>query len=82
MEEMRDELATAPLVSTTVLPFSVGELPLQHYNATLCLSRVNQETDACFLFSNNDLLSLCAKRNATKTGSTVRPADAALAMVD
>ncbi len=82
MEEMRDELPASPLVSTTVLPFSVGELPLQHYNATLCWSRVIQETDACFLFSNNDLLSLCAKRNAVKSGTTVRPADAAAAVVN
>ena len=81
MEEMRDELAKSPLISTTVLPFSVGELPLQHYNATLCLSRVINEAEACIVFSNNDLLNLCAKRNATKSGSTVRPADAAAAMV-
>ena len=82
MEEMRDELAASPLVSTTVLPFAVGELPLQHYNATLCLSRVIKEPAACLLFSNNDLLSLCAKRNAAKPGSTtVRPADAAAATV-
>lgn len=83
MEEMRDDLATSPLMSTTVLPFSVGELPLQHYNATLCLSRVIRETSACFLFSNNDLLALCAKQNAPKSGSgsAVRPADAAAAMV-
>ena len=81
MEEMRDELPASPLVSTTVLPFSVGELPLQHYNATLCWSRVIQETDACFLFSNNDILSLCAKRHAGKAGTTVRPADAAAAHV-
>ena len=39
MEEMRDDLPRSPLASTTVLPFSVGELPLQHYNATLCWSR-------------------------------------------
>ncbi len=82
MEEMRDELAASPLVSTTVLPFSVGELPLQHYNATLCLSRVIKEAAACLLFSNNDLLCLCAKRNASKPGcTTVRPADAAAATV-
>ena len=81
MEEMRDELAMSPLISTTVLPFSVGELPLQHYNATLCLSRLIKETDACFLFSNSDILSLCSKRNANKTGSAVRPLDAAAAMV-
>jgi hypothetical protein len=77
------KLAASPLVSTTVLPFSVGELPLQHYNATLCLSRVLKEPAACLLFSNNNLLSLCAKRNAAKPGSTsaVRPADAAAATV-
>jgi hypothetical protein len=44
--------------------------------------RVIKETDACILFSNNDLLSLCAKRNAGKSGSTVRPADAAAAVVN
>jgi hypothetical protein len=81
MEEMRDALPKSPLVSTTVLPFSVGELPLQHYNATLCLSRIIKETEACILFSNNSLLALASKRNAPKSGVTVRPADAANAQV-
>ena len=81
MEELHDELGKAPLMSTTVLPFSVGELPLQHYNATLCLSRICQETDACFLFANDDVLSVCAASNAPKTGSVVKPSDAASALV-
>ncbi len=40
-EEIRDELGGGSyLISGTVLPFSIGELPLQNYNAALCLTRV------------------------------------------
>jgi hypothetical protein len=54
-------------------------ISMQNYNATLCLGRVAEEADAALLFSNDDLLSLCARRAAPLTGSVARPADAAAA---
>jgi hypothetical protein len=40
-EEIRDELGGGSyLFSGSVLPFAIGELPLQNYNAALCISRV------------------------------------------
>ena len=58
------QLSTSYLVSVSVLPMSVGELPLQHYNTVLCLSRVLAEADACFLFANDDIMPVAANRMA------------------
>ncbi|EKX50064.1 hypothetical protein GUITHDRAFT_135732 [Guillardia theta CCMP2712] len=80
LEEIRDTFS-CPLLSVSVLPFSVGELPLQYYNSTLCLSRIVEEADACLLFSNDDILSIMSKRLAKKIGSVVRPGDAAGTLV-
>ena len=58
-----------------------GEMPLQHYNSTLCLSRVLNEADSCVCFSNDELLTASlkgkARARAGGTRNTVRPAEQA-----
>ena len=87
IEEIRDELERSYLASVSILPFSIGELPLQNYNSILCLSRILAEADTSLLFSNDALLTTCArsiaKRDASATGSraAVTPAQCAAATV-
>jgi hypothetical protein len=52
------------MISASVLPMSVGELPLQHYNTVLCLSRILNEADACLVFANDDIMPVAANRMA------------------
>lgn len=66
--------------NSTLQPLS-GEMPLQSYNSTLCLSRILAEADSCICFSNDELLTACLKQKArVRAGgsrTTVRPTEQA-----
>ena len=53
---------------------SSGELPLQHYNTVLCLSRILAEADACLTFANDDVMPVAAHRMAKLVSRSFLPA--------
>lgn len=58
VELLRDEYGSKKYLFTqSVAPFSLGELPLQHYNNLLCMSHLNKYTDSICLHQNDDVLS-------------------------
>ncbi|XP_078579162.1 tubulin delta chain-like isoform X1 [Branchiostoma floridae x Branchiostoma japonicum] len=56
IENLKDHFPIPYLMSVAVAPHAGGESPLQHYNCLLCLSWVQQYTDAILLFNNDDVL--------------------------
>ena len=56
--------AATPLASISILPFeSLGESPLQAYNSSLCLSFLEEFTDASIIVRNDDLVRSCAAKS-------------------
>nr|WAQ15577.1 tubulin zeta [Halisarca dujardinii] len=56
VEELRSEHPKSFLLSVAVAPHSLGESPLQHYNALLTLSHLQQFADGVVLFQNDSVL--------------------------
>ncbi len=67
------------MFTQSVAPFSLGELPLQHYNNLLCISHLNEHADSICLHHNDDVLSLIERsanleaRSSTGPKNTLNP---------
>ena len=64
------------LFTQSVAPFSMGELPLQHYNNLLCISHLNEFVDSICLHQNDDILSIIEKISNVETNKTTGPKNA------
>ncbi|OLP94744.1 Tubulin delta chain [Symbiodinium microadriaticum] len=56
-EEVRDAYPKASLLTTSILPISSGENPMQSYNAILALSCMQEVSDGIVLYENDMLLA-------------------------
>ena len=56
-EEIRDAFPKASLLTTSVLPISSGENPMQTYNVILALACVQEVADGIILYENDSLLA-------------------------
>ena len=65
VERLRDTYGwKKSLVAESVAPFSAGELPLQHYNAALCLAHIHEFVDCLVLFQNDDVFRAVERLSA------------------
>ncbi|XP_015604348.1 tubulin delta chain isoform X2 [Cephus cinctus] len=58
-ELLRNEFPTKSVASIVVLPFTSGEVGTQNYNSLLTLSKLYDETDAVFIFENEQIHAIC-----------------------
>ena len=56
-EEVRDNYPKASLLTTSVLPISSGENPMQSYNVILSLACIQEVADGLLLYENDSLLA-------------------------
>lgn len=59
--ELRDRYPVAYRMNVVVAPHRSGDSPMQSYNETLCLSTLQQNSDAIIMFENDDVLGLIPK---------------------
>ena len=69
LEEIRDNYPVNYIASITVLPFQLGETPLQNYNSILTLNWAQQYADCIIMFQNEQLLKILPSNPIFK-GST------------
>lgn len=62
-EKIKEEYPSCFLLTTSVLPSSQGDTPLQDYNACLTLSHINEVADGIIYFENDEVF------NAVQFGS-------------
>lgn len=68
LELLREDYPLSYILSAPVAPFSLGETPLQHYNALLALSWLQRYADAVVLFQNDRVMEQ-ASRSVIGPGS-------------
>nr|XP_003704716.1 PREDICTED: tubulin delta chain-like [Megachile rotundata] len=56
---IREEYETKPIITTTVLPFSFGEVCTQKYNTLLTLAKLYDQNDINILFENEQIYNIC-----------------------
>eukprot|EP00929_Paragymnodinium_shiwhaense_P057163 TRINITY_DN28610_c0_g1_i1.p1 TRINITY_DN28610_c0_g1~~TRINITY_DN28610_c0_g1_i1.p1 ORF type:complete len:482 (+),score=90.48 TRINITY_DN28610_c0_g1_i1:94-1446(+) len=69
VEELRDAIPRAPLVTVSILPLSIGENPMQSLNSLLALSCLSELTDGVVLYENDRLLDLADRGPAAAAGA-------------
>lgn len=57
---IREEYATKPIITTTILPFSFGEVCTQKYNTLLTLAKLYDQSDINILFENEQMYNICS----------------------
>ncbi|OAD55504.1 Tubulin delta chain [Eufriesea mexicana] len=65
---LREEYDKKPIVNTTVLPFSFGEVCTQNYNTLLTLAKLYNESDINILIENEQIYNIC--NNLLQTSAT------------
>ncbi|XP_054012654.1 tubulin delta chain-like [Hylaeus anthracinus] len=65
---LREEYKTKPIVTTTILPFSFGEVCTQNYNTLFTLAKLYNHSDLNILFENEQVHNIC--KNLLKNTAT------------
>ena len=61
MELLRDEYASACMLSHCIWPYESGEVIVQNYNALLTLAKLQESADGIIISQNESLSSICKK---------------------
>ncbi|XP_043795845.1 tubulin delta chain-like [Apis laboriosa] len=56
---LHEEYNKKPILNTTILPFSFGEVCTQNYNTLLTLAKLYNESDINILFENEQIYNIC-----------------------
>ncbi|XP_076765558.1 tubulin delta chain-like [Xylocopa sonorina] len=56
---LHEEYDKKPIVNTTILPFSFGEVCTQNYNTLLTLAKLYNESDINILIENDQIYDIC-----------------------
>ncbi|XP_017881400.1 tubulin delta chain-like [Ceratina calcarata] len=65
---LHEEYDKKPIVNTTILPFSFGEVCTQNYNTVLTLAKLYNESDLNIFIENEQIYNICT--NLLKKSST------------
>lgn len=74
MQALRAAYPLHFLAAVAVAAHASGEVPLQHYNTTLCAAVQQRTCDAVLLFNNDDLLASCMSGAGAGTQPSSLPA--------
>jgi len=59
MTAYREDFPEDKLLTVSVMPTLIGEVPLQHYNTLLSLNCIQENADGCFLLHNDNAVRVC-----------------------
>nr|XP_033331876.1 tubulin delta chain-like [Megalopta genalis] len=65
---LREEYSTKPIITTTILPFSFGEVCTQYYNTLFTLAKLYDHTDMNIIIENEQVHDIC--KNLLKKSAT------------